>query len=307
MNLNKLLFQYSIFFMVFCCIGCKCNKQKKSVHLTKQNLQIGAKYYFSSITQSNTQFIVNDKNNETKNYTEAAFIFEQLSDSAGIKKLKITYDKYKAIINKDGKIQEIDISNSSSILDKLLGKIKGASLIVYVNNKSKVLSVSGYKEIMDTVLNSLQINDISAKQKVQQQIDNIFGEEFVKNIFEQSFRLLPDTSVTIGYKWQKESVLKDQINLNLVNNFELEDIENNVAFLSNKADISPVNNVTSFMYKNAITNLVGKLKGNYQIDIATGLTIEGKTTTSLKGNIQILNSEIPLTIETSTIVRSKKL
>lgn len=293
---------------MLCCFSCNNKDTNKKYHI-QLKLEKGLKYYFTSINQTNTIISANDKKIEMSNKTETGFIYELLSDSMGFRHLKITYDVFKATIKKDEQEQNLDISDtlSSNPVDNFLAKLKGASIIAYLDNKSKVLGLKGYKELTDSLLTSLKVNDINIRQTIQQQISGLIGVELIKSNMEQNFVVYPDSAIEVGYKWQKQTSQSAQINFILNNNYTFDDVKDKVAYLSTKADINTENNVVAIMNMNVTSNLKGKQKASYKVDVNSGLMMEGKSKMNIEGSVNAMGKDIPITIETSSTFNSRKM
>lgn len=161
---------FFLFLQVLLLIGCKCHTEKHKYTISKKSVTPGTKYYFSSSTNSLTYIEIENKKVEITNDADLGFIMEYIADSLGSKRIKITYDKYKATINKDNKILNIDIddTNNINILNKFLVALKGTSIVININNKGAITSIVGYKQLTDSLLNLMQTGNSNTKQTIQQ-------------------------------------------------------------------------------------------------------------------------------------------
>ncbi len=290
--------------------ACNSNKDENKKYLIQTKFEKGVKYYFTSIVQSKTNINANNKQIEKISNTETSFIYELINDSAGYKQLKITYDAFKATIKKDDQVEEIDMSNNLDFLNpvnKFISKLKGLSVVAYIDNKGKLLELKGYEELTNILLSSQEINDPKTRQMFQQKLYALIGEGLVKNSLEQGLGFFPDSAIAVGSKWQKQIAQKAEINLTFNNNYIFDEVKDNTAYLISKADINSENNPINVMGMNVTSSLNGKQTASYKIDIKTGLVIEGKTKTFIEGNIQVMNKEVPITIETTTTISSRKM
>lgn len=289
--------------LVFC-FSCS-NKDKNKKYLIQPKFEKGQKYYFISTSQSSTTINANAKQIEMSNKTETGFIYELLNDSVGFRQLKITYDAFKATIRKDEQVQELDISNNPDLINpvnKFISRLKGASVIVYMDSKGKLLELKGYKELTDSLL-----LDENTKQMFRQKLSGLIGEGLIKSNMEQGFGLFPDSAIAVGYKWQKLISQKSEIDLTFSNNYFFEDVKDGVAYLESKADINTENSNISIMNINLTASLKGKQTSNFKIDINNGMVLEGKTKTNIEGSMQAMGKDVPISIETSTTTSSRKM
>ena len=304
------IFKYSILFipLIVCYFSCNNKDTTKKYHILSK-FEMGVKYYFTSTSQSNTTINASNKKIEMSNKTETGFIYELLNDSAGFRHLKITYDVFKATIKKDEQVQELDISNTVALnpVDDFLAKLKGASVIVYSDSKGKVLELKGYKELTDSLLILLKVEDINIRQTLQQQISGLVGVELIKSNMEQNFVIFPDSAIEVGHKWQKKTTQSAQFNFTFNNNYFFEDVKNNIAYLSANADINTENNTITVMNMNVTSDLKGKQNASYKVDVNSGLVIEGKSKMNIEGHMKTMGKDIPVAIETSTTFSSRKM
>ncbi len=305
-SMKHFKFTFLLIVLVICHFSCTNNNINKK-YFIQTKFEKGVKYYFTSISQSNTTINANNKQVEMSNNSETGLIYELLNDSSGFRHLKITYDVFKAKVKKNEQIQELDISDSlnTNPTNQIISKLKGASLIVYIDNKGKVLELKGYKELIDSLLTTMQISSVNTRQIIVQKLSELFGEGLLKSNMEQGFDLFPDSAISIGFKWQKQTSQKSEINLSFNNNYHFEDVKDNIAYLESKGEINSEGNTLTIM--NITGNLKGKQTGSYKVDINNGLVIEGKSKIIIEGNMQAMGKEIPITIENSTTTSSRKM
>jgi hypothetical protein len=193
----------------------------------------GAKYNYTSTTETTINLEVENKKVNTANNATIGLLYEVVHAANDSMVIKLTYSKiHIELINKDDK-QVMDADNKGeeqTAIDKLLGDIKGSSLLVTLNNKGKVLKVTGSKEIMDKVLNGLSLyDDEQTKQTVRAQLGKLAGDDFIQNTVAGSFSFYPDTTILPGQSWSKKSSTKEAVQLDAVNRYTLASIDDGIA------------------------------------------------------------------------------
>lgn len=86
--------------------------------------------------------------------------------------------------------------------------------------------------------------------------------------------------------------------MNTANSFALTDIHDGTAFIESDGAITS-DSLASFMGSNVTTDLRGQQKGEFRIDIKTGMLVSAKVMLTVKGTLLVMGREIPLTIESS--------
>jgi len=157
--------------------------------------------------------------------------------------------------------------------------LKEATIVATLSPTGQVKSVDGFKEIYDKFMGQ-------------------FGDELIDKNMDQLFRIFPDSAVHIGDKWQLNSKQKGEIGLNTANSFTLTDIHDGTAFIESDGTITS-DSVSSFMGSHVTTDLKGQQKGEFQVDIKSGMLVSAKVTLTVKGSLSVMGREIRLTIESS--------
>ena len=80
--------------------------------------------------------------------------------------------------------------------------------------------------------------------------------------------------------------------------FTLTDIRDQTAFIESEGTITS-DSVSKYMGNDVATDLKGEQKGEFQVETRTGMLVSARVTATVKGTLQVMDREIPLTIETS--------
>lgn len=282
-------------------------KYQVGLHLSK-----GDKFYYTIINETKTQLEINQQQKVTGNNYQIGLIYEVGQDSLGNVLLKITYDKIHIIIkHKDEDDEIIDADNDGGAFDsveKLLSFIKGSPITISLSKTGDIISIKGNKEISGKVMASLINGDINFKNKVQELLSQLVGDDFIKNNLQQNFKVFPDTALYIGDSWTRKSSNEAGINFEANTKYVFSSVEDGVADVEVEGIIGNGKpTTTNLMGKDVTTNLKGDQSGILHIDEKTGMVLTGKIKTSIEGTVQVMGREVPIIIKMSKEIQSKRL
>jgi hypothetical protein len=209
------------------------------------------------------------------------------------------YEKFHIYSKNEDVVSDLDAANAANSADpveKLLGSLKEANIVAVLSSAGEVRSVSGFKEMHDKFMGEFPAANGIQSDAIKDKWDNSIGDGMVKNNMDQLFRIFPDSAVHIGEKWQLNSKQKGELPLNLTNSFALTDIHDQIAFLESDGEMTS-DSVTQFMGYNVTTDLKGRQKGEYQLDVKTGMVLKANVSASVEGTLQLMGRDIPVTIE----------
>ena len=204
---------------------------------------------------------------------------------------------------------DMDAANASATLDpteKMLGMLKEANIVATINKAGKVVAISGYKELGEKILSGVN-GDATSRSIAESQWEKVVGEGLVKKNVELLFSIFPDSSMRIGYTWQKNMQQKGEINMNVTSTFKLKDIDDGVAFIESEGEMTSDKNESNLMGYSVTSNLQGNQQGEYEVDTKTGMLLKNKVTAKVEGSLQLMGKDIPVTIKTTVKMNGKKI
>jgi Family of unknown function (DUF6263) len=275
-------------------------------------LKKGDKYYYTLKASIATNLEINEKKIETNNETEVGLRYEVVNDSANTFLLKITYDKLHLHLNKtDTEDQDFDANNAAETqdpMDKLLSDIKGGSLLILLNDKGDVLRATGSQEIMDKIMKPMATESLEAKKKVGDFVTKLTGQAFINENMKDGFKILPAGGVKEGDSWNKKSTQSAELTFDVNSTYTLSSLDDGIAEITVEGAIDNLKDAkTRFMGYDVTTNLSGSQSGKFKADISSGLVIYSKTNTSISGEIQLLQRNVPVTIKVKKEAQAKKM
>jgi hypothetical protein len=88
----------------------------------------------------------------------------------------------------------------SGMFRKMFGGMLGKQFKFTLTPKGEVKDVTGVKEMVESMMNSIDIPE-ARKAAMQKQMESSFNEDQIKQGFEQGFSVFPDKPVKVGDSW----------------------------------------------------------------------------------------------------------
>jgi uncharacterized protein YajQ (UPF0234 family) len=173
--------------------------------------------------------------------------------------------------------------------------MKGQSITMTVSEKGEVRDIKGIDELMDKMIAGMP-GDSASKPMMKEGLKKVMGAEYMKGVMEQSFKIYPAGKVKTGDTWKTDMELHAGITLKLANTFALKSVENNVAKLDVKSDIS--SGSMEMMGMKIDTDLKGTQNGTFNLDVPTGMAASGEMSQEISGNMKVMGMEMPMKIQT---------
>jgi hypothetical protein len=180
--------------------------------LLKFNLQPGKAYNYT------INLNLSQKNGEVSRGTDMRWNYDLkvLDKKNGLTTIQATYKRIDMIANM-GKDQKMEFSSEKNVdaMDfmqmpsKMFSIIKGKSFTMQVDEKGKVVSITGFDKIGDAVVNEMGLPE-EMKPMARQSFQKQFNDEAVKQLFSQSFDALPNRTVKRGDTWKTSSDLSSR-------------------------------------------------------------------------------------------------
>jgi hypothetical protein len=267
-----------------------------------------SQYVYSIVNETAIELKVNDKTVDVLHKSDVGLIYDVQKDSAGNFVLNLRYDKiYLFTKNGDNEV-ELDAAHSAATLDpteRMLGLLKNAKISATINSTGKVLAINGYKELGEKILASF--NDENARNMAKAQWEKVVGEGMIKKNIEQLFSVLPDTTKKVGDVWKRNTLQKGEIDMNVSSTFTLKEIDGGIATIESEGEMSSEPGESNVMGYTVTNNFQGNQQGEFEVETQTGMVLKNNTTSRLKGAMQLMGKEVPVTMKTTITMKGKKL
>lgn len=282
---------------------------KNKTYNLNLNPKPGSVYYYDIDNNSEIKLTLNDNeiHNINKSNTGISYIINK--DNTGNYLLNISYERIH-IYTKNGE-QENDADSKNAKLslnptERMLGILKNASLTAVVTPKGEIKDISGYKELCSQLMANLDTNNVNVKQTAQSQLDKIVGSQLIQKNLNQLFKIFPDSAVHIGDKWKINTAQNGDFNLNVKSTFHLEDINKEIALVKSESEIEGDHTPLAMMGYSVIPNLKGTQKASYEVETSTGILLNSNIESEVKGNLEMMGREIPISIKVKVTMKGKK-
>lgn len=302
---------------VFFLVACKIQPSADRNHAGPDKifaLQLrplaGSKFSYSVHNDTRTKMEVSGKTIENVNKSDAVVLFSIDKDSSGNTLVGLKYQKLHIYLKKNDEETEIDGDNAETSFDptdKFLAALKKANIVATVSPAGQIKSVSGYREVVNEMLPELNIQDPAMRTTIQKQWQQMVEENMIRKNINQLFKIFPDSAVHIGDHWKIVSREQGGINFMIKHAFILKSISDGVAYVESRGEIASDSASTELMGYSVSTDLKGDQNGEYEIDIKSGMMLDGDINTDIEGTVQSMGQNIPLKIKVAIKIEGKKL
>ncbi len=152
----------------------------------------------------------------TKNKTGFVWIQKVKDvDKIGTASIEATYKSVKASINVgfmrniyyDSTLEDSD--RNQSMLSAAFNSMIGKNFIINVAKEGEVLSVSGFKEILDGIVANLPGGPM--RMAMADQFSQFYNDETMTGLIQNVFHILPNEKIQIGGSWSRDMIMPTTI------------------------------------------------------------------------------------------------
>lgn len=258
--------------------GAALQKAEDGSYTFRYNLKKGETYPFSlkiNATQSLSDGTQSQKlsNNRT---TEVSYFVEDAVDNKF--KLKATFKAFSeeftspegeklSYSTASGQPADNDIAKSW----KIYKAITGETFQMEVDNKGKVLNVTGLDKVTSSVQSKLKKDFTAEEQKmIAELLKSTLNPEFIKMQFEETLNIFPDKSMKIGENWEdSQNISEGPIKGTNKVTRTFKSINGNIATIT----VNGVQNVNGKESQEGVTMSMSNnatLKGSIDLDLSSG-------------------------------------
>ena len=262
--------------------SCK-NADASAGSVLKFNLEKDKQYDYEIIWDMDQK--VMDK--DSKINLLAGYSFEVTDEKDRIKTLRGVYKNFKLYmkimdmeidIDTDKPVSNMSEDDQMGLMKKIFTGIKGKAFTMMVDEEGNVLSVSGFDEIIKSMIDSSGVNeDMKLQMKVS--LRDQFNEQELKNQFAQVFMIFPNKSVKVGDSWQKDYRMGGKMPANFSTTYTVKKMEADQVTLDAKTIIAPAGGEME---------VTGKQAGTLLVDSRNGLVINAEFSQNMETKTQDL-------------------
>lgn len=271
----------------------------------------GSKYQYE--IENETSFVAEVEGKEADNVTKtnALIRYTVSKDSIGNFLFAMNYDKI-SLYTKKGDIEnDLNGDKGTAAIDpveKMLALLKTATITTRVTPSGKVIAVDGYKELGTKMFEGVHNGDPEMKNALQQQWEKLAGESIIQKNLDQFFSIFPDSAVHIGNTWEQSSIQAGELPMTIHTTYKLKSVNNDVAVIVADGRVVNKGNASGMMgYSNVEVKLEGTQAGFFEIHPATGMLLEAEIKSKVKGELNMMGREVPVSIKNSISINRRKI
>ena len=262
--------------------SCQSTKSATGSKMLKFNFEKGKGYDYEMIINMDQDIMGQAMQMDMTNY----YSMDVVADDGTTKTITTTYDRFK--MNMKVGPMDIDVDSDKSLpsmggdgkedpmkmVNKLFSAIKGRKFSMKVNAEGKVEEVTGFKEMAQSIMDSIGVDE-TMKEQMQEQFSKQFNENSMKDQFERVLYIFPNKEVKVGDSWQKTTTPGGALGGKYTSTYTVSEIEGDMVTLEEKSKIDGVS---------AEMNMKGDITGTLVIDSRSGLVVSADQDMDLKIN-----------------------
>jgi hypothetical protein len=147
----------------------------------------------------------------------------------------------------------------------------------------------------------------SVRSTAEKQFDQRIKDGLIKKNMEQFLNIFPDSAVHIGDRWKISSTQLDQLKLHIITSYQLTEIRDNVAVITSHGEVAGDNSTGNMNGYDYTADLKGQQEGKFEIEMATGMLLNGNMTSDIEGQMSMMGRQVPVNLHTSLKMEGRKL
>ncbi len=252
--------------------SCQSSKSSTATKMLKFNLEKGKGYDYE-MTMNMDQEIMGQKiQMDMATYYSMDVEGEEgemriINTSIDRFKIKTGAGGFTIEIDTDKPVPAADDSGNSGdptrMMSKLFGAIKGKKFSMKVNPEGKVVQVSGFEHMGESIADSLEIDSTERAQLISQ-FNKQFNGEQIGGQLDRFWYIFPNKEVKVGDSWQKSSDISGELPGKYNSTYKVTEIEGDMVTLDEKTKIDS---------DQGKMKLKGEVNGTIVVDSRSGLVV----------------------------------
>ena len=193
----------------------------------------------------------------------------------------------------DSQVKDTSESGIMKSLATSFSKIMGKKFQVTLSAKGKVIAVTGLKEILAALKSGTE--DPAAQKMIEGTLD----EKKITSNFESSYHIFPDKPVKVGDSWSQQSSMESMFPMDIKTGYTLQAVKDGIAKISANGDFTMKKDDYEANGMKMKVDFTGTYSGTYDMDIKTGINKKGTILMPMKGTMEIMGMEVPVTVNTN--------
>lgn len=271
----------------------------------------GKVYNYTITTDQTSNQQLMGKSIATKQHMEMYATYTITKADGDDKELTVVYNR---IVSKQSAMdKEINIdtdnpdttNNVAKLQAGMFNALKGQAFSVVLSKEGIVKEVKGFGAIIDKMSNQMNGDD-KTRETFTKTMKAMMGEDFIKSMFTQAFKIFPDKKVSAGNTWNTKMELKSIFGLKLDNTYTLKSFDDKKANLELQANINTDGDV-DLMGMKVNADLKGTATGNMELERNTGMVTNSTIHQIIKGDMKMMGMQIPMSIDQTVTIKGQPL
>jgi hypothetical protein len=254
-------------------IGCQSSGKAAASRMLKFNLENGKAYDYETNWVMDQEIMGQASNMEIF----CTYGIEVVNETADIKTLRSTYKRFKMNMKILGLELKSDTddpkplisakeseNDPAGLMSRIFTGIAGKSFLMKVNQEGEILEVSGFKEIIAGIVDSLTVPE-NIKMQLRASLQDQFNEQSTKDFFSNAFFIFPAREVKLGDSWKKTTMLGGKIGATQTATYTVTAVEGDIYTLGAESEFS----------SEGEQKVSGTQKSTLLVDSRTGLLVNG--------------------------------
>lgn len=309
---TKILYTLSAFALSTILWSCNGSKSSGDAVDLKFNLDKGKTYVYSMKTHFDMNIEMMGKKMNTGGDMDFGFNMKVDDiDAQGNRMLTDTYDAIRFKVSAMGMDMGYDSKNAgdttkenmmSGMFRKIFGSMLGKAFKMTMSPKGEISKIEGLKEMVQSMSEHLDIPE-NMKDKMQQQMQQSFSDDQIKQSFQQGFGFYPDKPVKVGDTWNKDMDRNmNNMAMKVNSKYSVKEVTDNSVVLEVTGTIAAAGKDSTATTSGI--DMKGNTKGTMDIDRATGLAKKGTMEMNMKITTPGLSS--PMDMKATITIEGKQ-
>lgn len=238
--------------------------------------------------------------------------FNRISMNMKTPSMTIAYDS-------DNKNENANSEDSSSgiggMMNKMMGTMFGGmlnkSIMVKMSPQGEVKEVTGFKEIMQAVIDSAETATPLKREDIEKSMGGTMNEAQIRNTFQQVFSIYPQKPVSVGETWVREvTTTQGNLPMKVTSTYKVAEIieKDNEVILDVTGKINSTGD--GEITQSGMTmkmQIDGTQSGKITVDTKTGFIKQGKITHDMKASVETMGQKVPMDMKLVMTIVGKKI
>ncbi len=214
-------------------------------------------------------------------------------DEDGTAVAEWTYDAVR--FSMDGFMGPIEYDSSDPPTDihplaRGYAALVGQNFVTRMTPSGRVLEARGFNNIMERVFDELGLPEGPQADAARQQLENMFGDQAMKDLFSALVAVYPSGPVTVGDSWSREYVITTGFPIKVEDTYTLQERSGGVAYIEVKSGLttSPDAPPMQMGQVSMAFDILGSQTGRLEMDEATGWIIRSSVEQSFSGTVSVV-------------------